>query len=109
MSEFITRKEYEEHNLRMEDEHKRQNRRIEQLEKDSKTQTQTLIAIERIAASVENMQKELSDQGKRLDGQGERLNELESRDGAMWRKAIGYVVSSIIGAVSCFIFTQIGM
>ena len=102
MSEFITRLEYEEHNLRMEDEHKRQNRRIEQLEKDQKTQTQTLIAIERIAVSVENMQNELSDQGKRLD-------ELESHDGEMWRKAIGYVISSIIGAVICFIFTQIGM
>ena len=96
------RKEYEEHNLRMEDEHKRQNVRIEQLEKDSKTQTQTLIAIERIAVSVENMQNELSDQGKRLD-------ELESHDGEMWRKVIGYVVSSIVGAVICFIFTQIGM
>ena len=102
MSEFVTRKEYEEHNLRMEDEHKRQNTRIEQLEKDSKTQTQTLIAIERIAVSVENMQNELSDQGKRLD-------ELESHDGEMWRKVIGYVVSSIVGAVICFIFTQIGM
>ena len=102
MSEFITRLEYEEHNLRMEDEHKRQNRRIEQLEKDSKTQTQTLIAIERIAVSVENMQNELSDQGKRLD-------ELESHDGEMWRKVVGYVVSSIVGAVICFIFTQIGM
>ena len=102
MSEFITRLEYEEHNLRMEDEHKRQNRRIEKLEKESQTQTQTLIAIERIAVSVENMQEELSDQGKRLD-------ELESHDGEMWRKAIGYVISSIIGAVICFIFTQIGM
>ena len=102
MSEFITRREYEEHNLRMEDEHKRQNRRIEQLEKDSQTQTQTLIAIERIAVSVENMQNELSDQGKRLD-------ELESHDGEMWRKVIGYGVSSIVGAVICFIFTQIGM
>ena len=102
MSEFITRLEYEEHNLRMEDEHKRQNRRIEQLEKDSKTQTQTLVVIERIAVSVENMQEELSDQGKRLD-------ELESHDGEMWRKVIGYVVSSIVGAVICFIFTQIGM
>ena len=102
MSEFITRLEYEEHNLRMEDEHKRQNRRLEKLEKESQTQTQTLIAIERIAVSVENMQEELSDQGKRLD-------ELESHDGEMWRKAIGYVISSIIGAVICFIFTQIGM
>ena len=102
MSEFITRREYEEHNLRMEDEHKRQNRRIEKLEKESQTQTQTLIAIERIAVSVENMQNELSDQGKRLD-------ELESHDGEMWRKVIGYVVSSIVGAVICFIFTQIGM
>ena len=102
MSEFVTREEYEEHNLRMEDEHKRQNNRIEQLEKDSKTQTQTLIAIERIAVSVENMQHELNDQGKRLD-------DLESHDGEMWRKAVGYVLSSVIGAIICFIFTQIGM
>lgn len=102
MSEFVTRKEYNEHNLRMEDEHKRQNSRILELEENSKMQTKLLITIERLAVSVENMQKELS-------SQAERIMELEAKDGEMWRKAMGYVASAIIGAVVCFMFAQIGM
>jgi len=41
--------------------------------------------------------------------QGERLELLENRDGEMWRKAIGYAVTAIIGIVVGFIFRQLGM
>ena len=41
--------------------------------------------------------------------QGERLERLESRDGEMWRKVMGYIVTAVIGAVITLVFTQIGM
>ncbi len=51
---------------------------------------------------MENMAKEQSRQGKRLEV-------LESRDGEMWRKVVGYAVTAILGIVIGFVFTQIGM
>ena len=45
---------------------------------------------------------------KEQEKQGERLETLESRDGEMWRKAVGYVVTAIIGIFVGFVFTQMG-
>lgn len=33
----------------------------------------------------------------------------ESKDGEMWRKVVGYVITTIIGIAVGFMFTQIGM
>ena len=41
--------------------------------------------------------------------QGKRLETLESRDGEMWRKVIGYIATAIVGIVVGFIFTHFGM
>ena len=41
--------------------------------------------------------------------QGKRLVSLESKDGEMWRKVVGYVITAVIGIVLGFAFTQIGM
>lgn len=54
-----------------------------------------------LAASMESMVREQEKQGKRLET-------LESRDGELWRKAIGYAVTAIIGAFLGYVFTQIG-
>ena len=102
MENHITRQEHEEFAKRMEDEHARQNHRIAILEKSTEQNNKLLVSVEKLAINMENMQKELNEQGKRVDI-------LESRDGEMWRKAIGYVVTAIIGAVIGFVFTQIGM
>ena len=45
---------------------------------------------------------------KEQEKQGKRLETLESRDGEMWRKAVGYVLTAILGIVIGFVFTQIG-
>lgn len=102
MEEPITRAEYEEYQKRMEQEDKRQNRRIEQLEENTKQINALTVSIEKLAQSVESMVKE-------QEAQGKRLVSLESRDGEMWRKVVGYVVTAVIGIVLGFVFTQIGM
>ena len=102
MEEPITRAEYEEYQKRMEQEDNRQNRRIEQLEENTKQINALTVSIEKLAQSVESMVKE-------QEAQGKRLVSLESRDGEMWRKVVGYVVTAVIGIVLGFVFTQIGM
>jgi len=102
MDSALTRAEHNEFAKRMEDEHTRQNHRIAEIEKTLEQNNQLLIHVERLATSMETMQKEQTNQG-------ERLKKLESRDGEMWRKVVGYVITAILGIVIGFIFMQIGM
>jgi len=102
MDSFITRAEHEEFKQRLEDEDRRQNRRIELLE-DNVRQTGALAtSVEKLATNMSSMVKEQEKQGKRLEA-------LEGRDGEMWRKVVGYIVTAVIGIVLGFVFTQIGM
>ena len=102
MDGYVTRLEYEEHNKRMEDEHKRINARLKKIEEESETNNKLLVSIEKMAVNMENMQEEQKDQGKRLEV-------LENRDGDMWRKVTGYIITAVIGIVVGYIFTQLGM
>ena len=59
-------------------------------------------SVQRLAQSVENMAKSQSRQETRLE-------ELENRDGEMWRKVSGYVLTTVIGAILTFVMMQIGI
>lgn len=102
MDGALSRAEHNEFAKRMEDEHTRQNKRISELEKAVESNNKLLISVERLALSMETMQKEQADQG-------ERLEKLESRDGENWRKLVGYVISAVVGIIIGFLFKQIGM
>ena len=99
---YISREEHEEFRHRMEDEHKRQNRRIELLE-------ETTRQIGTLATSVEKMALSLQSLVREQEQQGERLEALEGRDGEMWRKVVGYLATAVVGIVVGYIFKQIGM
>lgn len=109
MEDAISRAEHEEfakrmvaENQRLDDENRRQNKRLDILEENAKAQTALAVSVERLATNMENMLKEQKEQGKRLET-------LESRDGEMWRKVIGYIATAIVGIVVGFIFTHLGM
>ena len=102
MDGTITRAEHEEFCRRIDEENRRQNRRIELLEENEKHMRTLTAAVERMASNMESMLKEQERQGKRLET-------LESRDGEMWRKAVSYAVTFAIGAVLAFLFSQVGM
>ena len=38
-----------------------------------------------------------------------KLEKLEGRDGELWRKVTGYVITAVIGIVLGFVFRHIGM
>jgi hypothetical protein len=102
MNTPITRAEHNEFVKRMEEEHGRQNNRIDYLERAVEQNNKLLISVERLALSMETMQKEQKDQS-------DRLEKIEARDGEMWRKVTGHIITSIVGIVVGYIFTQIGM
>ena len=99
--EGISREEHGEFRRRMEEEDKRQNRRIDLVEKSIQQIGDIAMSVEKMAVSLQSMVKEQEQQGKRLEA-------LESRDGEMWRKAVGYVVTALLGAVIGFALKQIG-
>lgn len=99
---MISREEHEEFKLRLAEENKRQNKRIEMMEESVKRMEALSISIEKLAANMESMLKEQI-------RQGERLEALESRDGQMWRDVVGYALTAVVGIVIGFVFKQIGM
>ena len=98
----ITRAEHEEFRKRLEEENKRQDKRIELLEENVRETGALTTSVENLAQSMECMVKEQEKQGKRLEV-------LEGRDGEMWRKVVGYIATAVIGIILGFVFTQIGM
>ena len=102
MEDTITRAEHEEFSKRLEEWDKRQDRRIELLEESVRDMSALTTSVEKLATNIEGMVKEQEKQGKRLEVP-------ESRDGEMWRKVVGYIITAVVGIIIGFIFTQFGM
>lgn len=98
----ITRAEHEEFRRRLEGENRRQDKRIELLEENTKRIETLNGTIGKLAANMEGMLKEQLRQGQRLEL-------LESRDGELWRKVVSYAVTAIVGIVIGFVAKQLGM
>ena len=105
----ITRAEHEEFrrsmelaNKNLEDENRRQNRRLDILEDNTRQINSLTVSVEKLAQSIEVMVKE-------QEAQGARVETLENRDGEMWRKAVAYTVTAIIGIVLGYISTKFGL
>ena len=102
MDTAITRAEHEEFCRRMEDEHHRLNKRMELLENNVKQIGDLNVSVANLASSMNRMLKEQKKQG-------ERLEVIVNRDGEMWRKVTGYVITAVIGIIVGFIFTRLGL
>lgn len=100
--EFITRAEHEEFCHRLDAENERQNRRLEIVEDDVRQLNQLTASIKELAISVQNMCRE-------QERQSDRLKTLEKRDGDMWRKVVGYIVTTVVGAILGFVFLKLGL
>ena len=98
----ITRAEHEEFRRRLEEENRRQDKRLELLEQSVREIGALTTSVEKLAQSVENMVREQERQGKRLE-------ELEGRDGEKWRKVVGYVITAVVTGVVGFLLARIGI
>lgn len=101
-ADVITRAEHEEFRKNLEAENHRQNQRINKLEESFVQINSLTVSVEKLAQSIEAMVTEQKQQGKRLEV-------LENRDGEMWRKVTGYVLTTIVGIVIGWIATQVGL
>lgn len=92
----------ESENGRLKEENDRQNHRISALEDNVREISNLAASTEKLAANMENMLKVQESQSKRLD-------QIESRDGEKWRKAVAYIGTAILGAVMAIVFAKIGL
>ena len=90
MDGSISRAEHEEFRRRLEEENRRQDKRIELLEDNMRELNSLTASVGKLATSIESMVKEQEKQGKRLET-------LEDRDGAMWRKIVAYGATARVG------------
>lgn len=102
MDNGISREEHEEFSRRMEDEHKRINHRVGNLEETVRQIGALTASVEKLALSVESM-------AKTQTRQGERLEELESRDGETWRKIKWHLLTLVIGVAFGALVAYIGL
>ena len=94
MDSPISRAEHEEFARRMDDQERRQDKRLELLEGVVREIGDITLSVHTLTKSMESMVKEQEQQGKRLQA-------LESRDGEKWRKLMGYIATALTsGAVT---------
>lgn len=98
----LTRAEHLEFARRMEDEHKRQNHRINGLEERFEKLDSLTTSVASLAESVKRMADEQQRQGKRLEA-------LEGRDGEMWRNVLRYGITCAVGILMGFLASQLGL
>ena len=92
----------ESENNRLKEENDRQNHRIGILEESVREISNLAASTEKLAANMENMLKVQEQQSKRLE-------QIESREGEKWRKAMAYIGTAILGAILAIVFAKIGL
>ena len=93
MENCITREEHEEFSKRMDDEHRRQNKRIEILEESVEQINSIATSTERLATSMESMLKEQERQGKRLDA-------IEKEPANAWQRVKSKALDTAVGIIA---------
>lgn len=93
MEEYISRNEHEEFAKRMEEEHHRQNKRIQVLEESVQKFTELTLSVNDLANSMKQMLEEQKEQGKRL----EKLEDVPAKNWNTVKVAILTAIGTAIG------------
>lgn len=91
MEEYVTKAVHDEFAKRVDEENRRQNTRLKELESAVHEIGRLTISVEKMAVNMENMTKE---QAK----QGERLAEIEGKPTKRWETVITSIITGLIGA-----------
>lgn len=104
MDSPITRAEHEEFRRRIDEENKRQDKRIARLEENTRQICTLTVSVEKLAQSIEIMVKEQERQGKKLEQlEHEPLEEHKSNKRAVINCIISGVGGAIISAILALI------
>lgn len=93
---------HNEYAKRMEDEHKRQNKRLTDLETKVEDISDLTTSVASLAKSVEQMAKAQEKQAKRLEA-------LEQKPAKKWESFVDKVVWAIAAALIAFVLTHLGL
>lgn len=93
---------HQEYARRMEDEHKRQNQRISELETKVEDIGSLTSSVASLAKSVEQMAKAQEKQGKRLEA-------LEQKPAKRWESFADKVIWAVAAALIAFILSYLGL
>lgn len=99
---YLSMAVHDEYARRMDDEHKRQNKRISDLEKKVEDIGDLTTSVSRIATSVEIMAKTQEKQGKRLEA-------LEQKPAKRWESIVEKAILVIVTAFITYALSQIGL
>ena len=99
---FLPMAVHNEYAKRMEDEHKRQNKRITDLENKVEDIGDLTASVASLAKSVEQMAKAQEKQGKRLEA-------LEQKPAKRWDALVDKIVWAVAAALISFILARIGL
>lgn len=102
MEDYISRREYDERQKRIDDEDRRQNHRLDRLEKIAEQLSELTASIKVMAASMQGMQEEQK-------AQGERLEKIEQEPADRWNKLISTVITVLVTAAVTWLITKGGM
>lgn len=98
----ITRREYEEHCKRIDDEQGRQNCRLDSLEKSQSMLSELVTSVKVLAVNMETMSKEL---GK----QGDRLKAIEEIPAQHWKEVVKTIITVLASTAVGFLLSKIGV
>ena len=108
-NEYITRQEHEEFRRGIESEEKRQNKRLDVVEKKVTEINDLVTSVNELAINMKHMMEVQQKQADEQKKQGDRLQVLENRDGEKWRKVMGHLATTVIGIIVGYVFMRIGM
>ena len=100
--EYITTALHEEYARRMEDEHRRMNHRLEDLEEATREISSLAVSVHSLAESIQRMCTE-------QERQSARLQALEGRDGEKWRAIVKQIGVALVGALAGYVAAQLGL
>lgn len=100
MEDFIRRQEHEEFARRQDEENKRQNRRIDALEKVTGQINALTVSVEKMAINMENMLSAIERQGNLIEEQNERMDDFEREPAKDYKQIKMLVITTIIGAIA---------
>lgn len=101
-SGYLSQAVHDEFAKRMEEEHKRQNKRISDLEEKVEDISDLTSSVASLAKSVEQMAKAQEKQGKRLEA-------LEQKPAKKWESFVDKVVWAVAAALIAFILSHLGL
>ncbi|MBD5396117.1 MAG: hypothetical protein HDR71_18100 [Lachnospiraceae bacterium] len=99
---YISLREHEAFERRMDEANERQSKRISILEDEVKE-------LRKISSDIKSLLVEMKGMREEQEKQGERLATLEGRDGEKWRDTAKDVLFTVIGIILAYVFMKVGI